>query len=134
MGIETVVRLSLGEEGSAAERVEVESRGMTFVNLPWSTARVPGPDVVIPFLKLMRDNPDRRMFVHCKAGADRTGVMIALYRITFDRWTPSRAIEEMKAFHYRYLFLPHLQSYVERFPQRLSTEPAFSVLETASTY
>jgi protein tyrosine/serine phosphatase len=134
MGIETVVRLSLGEEGSAAERTQVESLGMTFVNLPWSTARIPGTDVVVPFLKLMRDNPDRRIFVHCKAGADRTGVMVAVYRITFNRWTPSQAIEEMKAFHYRYLFLPHLQGYVERFPERLSTEPAFSTLETASAY
>ena len=134
MGIETVVRLSLGEEGSAAERSEVESLGMSFVNLPWSSVRDPKSDLVVAFLKFVRDNPDRKIFVHCKAGADRTGVMVAVYRITFSHWTPAQAIDEMKAFHYRSLFLPHLQAYVEGFPSRLSTEPAFSRLELASAY
>ena len=134
MGIRTVVRLSLGEEGSAAEKNDVESLGMSFTNLPWSSVREPNTDLVLAFLKLMRDNPERKIFVHCKAGADRTGVMVALYRIAFDRWTAAQAIDEMKAFHYRVLFLPHLQKYVEAFPGRLVSEPGFMALETANAY
>jgi tyrosine-protein phosphatase SIW14 len=134
MGVQTVVRLSLGEEGSAAERSVVESLGMRFVNLPWSSVHDPNADQVLAFLTLMKEDPDRRVFVHCKAGADRTGVFVALYRIAFDHWTPARAIDEMKAFHYRRLFLPHLQAYVEQFPARLSSEPAFVLLESAAVY
>src|SRR5260221_5734548 len=107
MGIETVVRLSLGEEGSAAERAVVESLGMRHVNLPWSSVHDPNADQVVAFLTLMKENPDRKIFVHCKAGADRTGVFVALYRIAIDHWTPARAIDEMKAVHYRLEFLPH---------------------------
>lgn len=134
LGIETVVRLSLGEEGSAAERAIVESLGMRFVNLPWSSVHDPNADQVLAFLTLIKEDPDRRIFVHCKAGADRTGVFVALYRIAFDHWTPARAIDEMKAFHYRWVFLPHLQAYVERFPARLNSEPAFVSLESANVY
>ena len=130
LGIDTVVRLSLGEEGGAAERAVVEALGMSFVNLPWSTVRVPNADQVVTFLTLLKAHPDRKVFVHCKAGADRTGVFVALSRIAIDRWTAERAIDEMKAFHYRYVFLPHLQTYVESFPSKLTSEPAFVALDT----
>ena len=134
MGIETVVRLSMGEEGSMAERAIVEPLGMRFVNLPWSSVHDPNADQVVAFLTLMKEDPNGKIFVHCKAGADRTGVFVALYRIAFDHWTPARAIDEMKAFHYRWVFLPHLQAYVERFPSRLNSEPAFVALESANIY
>jgi protein tyrosine/serine phosphatase len=126
LGVDTVVRLSLGEEGSAAERAQVEKLGMRFVNLPWSSVHEPAADQVATFLSLLRDHPDRKVFVHCKAGSDRTGVMVALSRIAIDHWTPSEAIDEMKAFHYRYVFLPHLQTYVETFPARLVSEPGLA--------
>jgi len=124
LGVDTVVRLSLGDEGAAAEREQVEALGMQFVAIPWSTARAPEREKVLAFVTLMRDHPDKTVFVHCKRGADRTGVFVAAYRIAFDHWTPTQAVSEMNAFHYHYLFLPHLQRYVEAIPTWLVTEPA----------
>ena len=115
LGVETVVRLSMGEEGAEAEAGEVQALGMQFVNLPWSAVHEPSRDQVATFLALLHDDPQRRVFVHCKAGSDRTGLMVALARIALDHWTADAALSEMKAFHYRYLFLPHLQRYVEAF-------------------
>ncbi|MBO0722086.1 MAG: dual specificity protein phosphatase family protein, partial [Blastocatellia bacterium] len=34
------------------------------------------------------------VFVHCRRGSDRTGVIIALYRIKQDGWTAEQAIKE----------------------------------------
>jgi protein tyrosine/serine phosphatase len=115
IGVDTVVRLSLGDEGSVAEEKEVTALGMSYVSIPMTTARVPAPDQAGRFLHLIHDNPNRTFFVHCKWGADRTGVMVALSRITFDHWTTAKAIDEMNAFHYHVTFLPHLQRYVESF-------------------
>jgi len=129
LGIGTVVRLSLGEEGAAAERTVLESLGMRFIALPWSSVHDPRPEQIVSFLGFVKTHPAEKIFVHCKAGADRTGVFVALYRITVDHWTTGRAIDEMKAFHYRYIFLPHLQSYVETFPTRLSSEAVFEPLD-----
>ena len=36
------------------------------------------------------------VFVHCRQGADRTGMMCAMYRIVVCGWTKPEAIDEMK--------------------------------------
>jgi len=131
LGVGTVVRLSLGDEGGAAERTIVEGLGMRFIGLPWSSVHDPQPEQVLAFLSFVRTHPGERIFVHCKAGADRTGVFVALYRIAIDHWSAAAAIDEMKAFHYRRAFLPHLQTYVEAFPGRLSTDAHLEVFAAA---
>jgi len=128
MGVQTVVRLSMGEEGSNAEEREVRGLGMDFVAIPWSTQHDPTDGQVAAFLTAMRDARDERVFVHCKAGSDRTGVMVALYRITADGWPASAAISEMKAFHFRSLSLLHLQRFVEAFPAHLQGDPNLRIL------
>jgi protein tyrosine/serine phosphatase len=136
LGIDTVVRLSTGDEYIERERVRVESLGIRFVSLPWRAEELPTPAQVASFLALFRDQPARTIFVHCRKGMDRTGVMIALYRIAVDHFAPDRAISEMKAFHYRYLFHPQLQRFVEAFAPlpdaagvRSSSETAFVMLQ-----
>lgn len=119
-GIDTVVRLSTGEEFIEGERGHVEGLGMRFVSLPWRAADTPTTGQVAAFLDLFREEPARTIFVHCREGVDRTGVMVAIYRIAVDHFTTEQAIAEMKAFHYRYLFHPHLETYVEAFPLMLA--------------
>lgn len=119
LGIDTIIRFSTGEEFIAGERERVEALGLRFVSLPWRTADTPTLEQVGTFLNLMRDHPDWTVFVHCREGVDRTGVMVALYRIALDGWPADRAVGEMKAFHYHFIFHPHLQRYVEAFPATL---------------
>ena len=115
LGVDTVISFTLGKEGTKAEAAHAVRLGMDYVTLPWSTMGVPDPEQVRIFLNYLREHPDRTVFVHCKAGADRTGVMIALSRIALDKWPVQRAIDEMNAFHYHFVFLPHLQRFVEHF-------------------
>ena len=115
LGVNTIISFTLGEEGAKAEAAEAARLGMDYIGLPWSTVEVPEPEQVETFLGYLNEHPDRTVFVHCKAGADRTGVMIALSRIAIDRWPAQQAVDEMNAFHYHFIFLPHLQRFVERF-------------------
>ena len=128
IGIDTVIRLSTGEEFIEGERERVEALGMRFISLPWRAADTPTAEQVLTFLTLLHDHPERTVFVHCREGVDRTGVMVALYRVALDHWPVDRAIAEMKAFHYRYIFHPHLQHYVEGFPGTLATNPMLQAL------
>jgi protein tyrosine phosphatase (PTP) superfamily phosphohydrolase (DUF442 family) len=122
LGIDTVVRFNPEGQNMAAEKAQVESLGMNFISFPWTGLGQPTHEQVVSFLALLRDNPDSKIFLHCRFGADRTGVMVALYRLTFDHWKTTQAVEEMYAFHYHHLWLPHLQRYVEAFPAALATD------------
>jgi tyrosine-protein phosphatase SIW14 len=126
LGMNIVVDLR-GEGGEvSAEKKSVEALGMKFVSLPWNGAGTPSRDELLTFFTLLRDNPDRKVFIHCEYGADRTGVMVALYRIAVDHWTAEQAISEMKEFHYHSFMLPHLAKYVRAFPAALAADPSLA--------
>lgn len=115
LGVDLVVSFTLGDESIADEAARVHALGMAHLSLPWSVTGEPTGAEVATFLALFDEASSRTIFVHCKEGADRTGVMIALYRIAHDGWTASRAVDEMRAFHFYALFHPHLQRFVEGF-------------------
>jgi len=49
---------------------------------------------IIDTLRLIK-NRKGPILVHCWHGSDRTGVTIAAYRIIFDNWSKSQALDEM---------------------------------------
>ena len=51
---------------------------------------------VVAFLKIAADTNNLPIFVHCQRGADRTGMICAMYRVVFCGWTKPAAIQEMK--------------------------------------
>ena len=50
---------------------------------------------VIRVLRIIRKKENGPFLIHCKYGADRTGVMSAMYRIVQQGWSQDDAIEEM---------------------------------------
>jgi protein tyrosine/serine phosphatase len=110
----------------ASEKREVESLGMKYVNIPWSGTSEPSSPQVVQFLDLVRANPNARIFIQCKRGADRTGVMIASYRMAVEHKAVSEAISEMFQFHYDHFFLPQLERYVNSLPELLHSSTMFS--------
>lgn len=131
LGVEIVVNLRDEGPSIGAERKEVESRGMRFVSLPWGALSKPDNAEVAAFLQLLRDNPDKPVFVHCKRGAERTGVMVSAYRMSQQGWTPEQALAEMEAFKFRGFWFWYLKSYVRKFPELLKTHPALRPLASA---
>ncbi len=54
-------------------------------------------DEIIRALTLIRAHEgEGPILVHCQHGADRTGVVIAMYRIIYQGWSKQQAIDEMK--------------------------------------
>ena len=52
-------------------------------------------DDVVRFLKIVTAKKCQPVFVHCLHGSDRTGTMIAIYRIAVQGWSKREAIDEM---------------------------------------
>ena len=72
-------------------------------------------DLVLKALRIMTEPENRPLMVHCAHGADRTGAIVALYRIVVQGWTKEQAIREMNegGYHHNGLFR-NLDRYVMR--------------------
>jgi protein tyrosine/serine phosphatase len=67
-------------------------KSVRFETKPWHAEE----EDVVGFLKVVTDTNNLPVFVHCQRGADRTGLMCAMYRIVVCGWSKSEAIDEMK--------------------------------------
>jgi tyrosine-protein phosphatase SIW14 len=96
-GMKTIICLRWGAKTIAAEKAAVEAAGMKFISIPMYYWRLPGIDVTAQFLELVDNEQNWPLFVHCFHGADRTGLLVAMYRITRQSWHVDDAYKEMKA-------------------------------------
>jgi protein tyrosine/serine phosphatase len=64
-------------------------------------------DRVLEALRVMADPANRPLMVHCRQGADRTGAIVALYRVVVQGWSKQKALLEMKdgGYHHNELWL-----------------------------
>jgi protein tyrosine/serine phosphatase len=51
---------------------------------------------VVKFLRIVTDPKRQPVFVHCEHGADRTGMMTAIYRMVVEGWSKDDAVNEMQ--------------------------------------
>ncbi len=90
LGIKTVVNLrSLHSDRSECKEAELDY--VKIACQAWEAEE----EEVVDFLKVLADPERRPVFVHCQHGADRTGMMVAIYRILAQDWTKEDAIAEM---------------------------------------
>jgi tyrosine-protein phosphatase SIW14 len=114
----------------ASERKEVTRLGMEYVAIPWHCP-FPHDATFAKFLTLMRANSNRKVFVHCRLGDDRVGMMVAAYRMAEQGWTAEQAMQEMKSSGFtrsHHIICPGLASYERHFPEHYRTSPAFAAL------
>jgi tyrosine-protein phosphatase SIW14 len=128
LGINIVVNLRHEPDEIARERSLVEQEGMQYVSIPWRGKQDPKTEQVAQFLNLLRTNSDKKVFVHCERGAERTGVMVACYRMSNEHWTPDQALNEMEAFRFQGLRFEHLKKFVRTFPTLLLVDPFLKIL------
>lgn len=124
MGVNIVVDLRGTRED---ERERVTKLGMEYVPIPWHCP-FPRDDAFSRFLALIRQNPGKKVFVHCRLGDDRAGMTIAAYRMAEQGWTAQEAMKEMQAYGFslsHHFLCPSLSSYEASFPRRFSSDPAF---------
>jgi len=114
MGVRTIVDLQEDGDRSRDEKKLVKALGMKYVNIPMKGMTTPTEKQISHALKALNDNSDGPVFVHCKRGADRTGVVIACYRIKHDHWDNPKALSEARNYGMSWYQLP-LQRYVRSY-------------------
>jgi tyrosine-protein phosphatase SIW14 len=125
MGVAIVVDMRSGPNDN--EKRAVNKLGMQYVSIPWHCP-FPSDEQFAKFLKVIENNPDKKVFVHCRLGDDRTGMAVAAYRMAEQGWTADQALDEMEKFGFdwrHHMICPTLQSYEKSFPKRLKEDDAF---------
>jgi protein tyrosine/serine phosphatase len=91
MGIHTVVNLRAGHH----EGDRCHDSGLGYVEIPMRAWKFEEEDVV-RFLQVVQQADRQPIFVHCRRGADRAGMIVAVYRVVVQGWSKDEAIDEMK--------------------------------------
>lgn len=83
---------------SPTEEAEVVRKlGLKYVSLPMYNA--PNQEQISTFLAMTGDpKAAKSIYVHCQHGRDRTGGMVALYRLQHDRWDYQKVFAEMRGY------------------------------------
>lgn len=102
LGIKTVIDVREPGKRARWEKKLVESAGMEYVNIPLSGILAPPPEKVQEILALLENPASGPVFLHCKRGSDRTGTLVACYRIAHDGWENRRALREARSLGMRW--------------------------------
>jgi protein tyrosine phosphatase (PTP) superfamily phosphohydrolase (DUF442 family) len=128
MGVNLVVDLG---GTNKEEEATAKKMGMQYVAIPFHCP-FPKDEPFAKFLRMIRENPAAKVFVHCRLGDDRTGMAVAAYRMAEEGWSAEEAMKEMKAFGFtavHHVICLGLTDYEESFPERLKKDPAFKELQ-----
>ncbi len=96
IGVKTV--LNLRHHHGDTEQRQVESAGLRYERIALGSSDAPKPEQVARFLEIVRDPTLRPLYVHCLHGVDRTGAMMAVYRMEEQGWSNPEAYAEMQFF------------------------------------
>jgi protein tyrosine phosphatase (PTP) superfamily phosphohydrolase (DUF442 family) len=96
LGIKTVISLRGENETLAKEKQQTADFNMRFYNLPMSVYETPEDQLILKFLEIVLDSDSQPVFVHCQNGRDRTGAIVAMYRVVVWGFTIKNAYKEAK--------------------------------------
>lgn len=90
MGVRTIINLRQFHQDDPLPH----DAGFAYWRVPTHAATFAAVDIAA-FLRVAADPDAHPVFVHCRQGSDRTGAMVAAYRIVVQGWSHEEAIEEM---------------------------------------
>ena len=90
LGIKTVINL----RPLYTDADEIKGTGLRVEELSVKVWHIEDEDV-LRVLRIIRKRENGPFLIHCSYGADRVGVMIAMFRVVEQGWTKEDAIEEM---------------------------------------
>jgi protein tyrosine phosphatase (PTP) superfamily phosphohydrolase (DUF442 family) len=93
LGVKAVINLRMTNDLWQAEAQEALANGIAYTNVPLSSLSRPTEEQVNKILALIETLP-APVFVHCQFGCDRTGTIVACYRIRCNKWSTDLALRE----------------------------------------
>lgn len=98
LGVKTIINLRDDDERAQAEGREARAAGLSYFNVPFGRLGRPTAEQVKQVLSMIDSPENGVVFMHCAKGQDRTGTVIAIYRISHDGWTGEEAKREATSY------------------------------------
>ena len=98
LGIRTIVDLRDRSGISFVDRTRARAHGIRYHRIPLGKLFGPTRATMDRILRILADPDSGPVYVHCRRGSDRTGVVIACHRIANEGWTAEEAIAEAREF------------------------------------
>lgn len=95
--IKTVINLENKEPFIQQESRIANNLSLNFISSPMDAMVRPTDQQVNQILETLQNPDNFPIFLHCHHGQDRTGLIIGLYRVEVQGWTPAKAYQEMLA-------------------------------------
>ena len=112
IGIKTIVDFRSPGRAVSQEKRLAEGLGIKYINIPFGFFRMPPEDSQIrKFIDIVKDPANRPIFVHCQHGRDRTGMMVATYRIVVQDWPKEKAYQEAKGYGFNPVYF-HMKRFI----------------------
>ena len=121
MGVKTIIDLRGEDSLARTEARWAQNSGIKFINVDLSNWLKPKTTDIEEIIRQINAPENQPVFVHCRRGADRTGTVISVYRISQDNWTAQRAIEEAKNYNigwWQFLMKDYIEDYYHDFTNR----------------
>ena len=122
LGVRTIVTFSEDASALPAEKALAVAGGMDVVSIPVRVDREPSEEEVLLFLGTVLSPQRQPVYLHCDDGSDRTGAMVAMYRVVVSGWGIEDAFEEAKASGFR---LDRGGEALDRFVHQLKDHPQY---------
>jgi protein tyrosine/serine phosphatase len=90
MNIRTIINL----RANHSDEDEAKGTSLILRHIPINTWNIQDEQVVAVLSLFRTEEPP--ILLHCQHGADRTGLMMAMYRIVEQGWTKEAALDELK--------------------------------------
>jgi protein tyrosine/serine phosphatase len=129
-GIKTIINLRDLKGKLDAEESEAKAMGLNYINIPMSHSERVANSAIHKFLSVVKNPRMQPVYVHCQQGADRTGCMVAIYRMDRQGWGPTKAYQEMLSFNFHPI-LRNLTASVYEFGARMGRYEPMPPIEDA---
>ena len=96
MGVKLDIDLREPSANTQVEKQAAEKLGIKYIEIPMRPFSAPSQKEIEQALSLILQNTSSTVYVHCRRGKDRTGTVIACYRIQHDHWDNRTALAEAK--------------------------------------
>jgi protein tyrosine/serine phosphatase len=113
LGIKTILNLDNNKAAIANERKIAANLGIDYISKPMSGFWAPQKSYAKSIVAMVNDPALYPIFVHCKHGQDRTGLILGLYRVYYQHWRPADAYQEMLDYGFHPILFLLKHSYKE---------------------